>query len=210
MAPGKGFTMLYANACAFRWVKRRHLQPLLLIVNLSKRRKKGASRTNTIGHDAAKRIKGRKRHILVDTNGFLLKVVSHSAAIQDRDGAKLVLEGCQKSFPRLQKIWAGGSYRGQLIEWVKKEQSCTLEIVKKPAEQKGFSVLPRRWVVEENLCLAWALSTIGQRLRSVATNDRNIHLSRNDSHYAKKTHKVGLFLNALRFHLFFKANRILC
>jgi len=80
-------------------------------------------------------------------------VVSHSAAIQDRDGAKLVLDGCQKSFPQLQKIWADGGYRGQLIEWVKKEQNCTLEIVEKPAEQKGFSVLLRRWVVERTF--AW-------------------------------------------------------
>jgi putative transposase len=77
-----------------------------------------------------------------------MKVVVHSAAVQDRDGAKLLLEGCQDSIPSLQKIWADGGYRGQLIEWAKEKGAWTLEIVGKPADQKGFSVLPRRWVVE--------------------------------------------------------------
>jgi putative transposase len=77
-----------------------------------------------------------------------MKVVVHSAAVQDRDGAKLLLEGCQDSFPSLQKIWADGGYRGQLIEWAKEKGDWTLEIVAKPTDQKGFSVLPHRWVVE--------------------------------------------------------------
>jgi putative transposase len=89
----------------------------------------------------------------VDTNGLLLSVVVHSAGIQDRDGAKLVLDACKDQYPRLAHIWADGSYRGALIEWVKAEHGWTLEIVEKPAEQKGFSVLPRRWVVERTF--AW-------------------------------------------------------
>jgi putative transposase len=83
----------------------------------------------------------------------LLKVVVHSAGIQDRDGAKLVLKGCKELFPRLIKVWADGGYRGQLVEWVRKECGVTLEIVLRSDDQKGFKVLPRRWVVERTF--AW-------------------------------------------------------
>jgi putative transposase len=71
------------------------------------------------GYDAAKKIKGRKRHILVDTIGLLLIVVVHTADIQDRDGAKLVLEQVKGIFPRLQLIWADAAYSGKLVDWVK-------------------------------------------------------------------------------------------
>jgi putative transposase len=100
------------------------------------------------GYDAGKKIKGVKRHILVDTMGLLLIVVVHIASIQDRDGAKLVLEKVPGRFTRLQRIWADGGYRGKLIKWVKNTCQCVLEIVKRNDELKGFKVLPRRWVVE--------------------------------------------------------------
>lgn len=100
------------------------------------------------GYDAGKKIKGRKRHILVDTIGLLLMIVVHTADIQDRDGAKLVLEKAKSLFPRLRLIWADGGYRGQLIDWVKTACNWVLEIVKRDPEVKGFRVLPRRWVVE--------------------------------------------------------------
>jgi putative transposase len=77
--------------------------------------------------------------------------------MQDRDGAKLLLrrckQGCKDAFPRLCLIWADGGYRGPLIDWVKTKCGWTLQIVEKPADQKGFSVLPRRWVVERTF--AW-------------------------------------------------------
>lgn len=100
------------------------------------------------GYDAGKKIKGVKRHILVDTMGLLLMVVVHIASIQDRDGAKLVLEKVPKRFPRLKLIWADGGYRGKLIKWVKDTCQGVLEIVKRNDGIKGFKVLPRRWVVE--------------------------------------------------------------
>ena len=100
------------------------------------------------GYDAGKKIKGIKRHILVDTLGLLLIVVVHVASIQDRDGAKLVLEKVPGRFTRLQRIWADGGYRGKLIKWVKTTCECVLEIVKRNDDIKGFKVLPRRWVVE--------------------------------------------------------------
>ena len=82
-----------------------------------------------------------------------MRVVIHSAGIQDRDGAKLVLKECKTQFPRLVKVWADGGYRGQLVEWAQKECGIALEIVEKPEDQKGFAVLPKRWVVERTF--AW-------------------------------------------------------
>jgi putative transposase len=100
------------------------------------------------GYDAGKKVKGRKRHILVDVMGLLLTVVVHTADIQDRDGAKKVLNKIKERFPRLRLIWADGGYRGKLIDWVKRVCGWTLEIVKRDKDAKGFQVLPRRWVVE--------------------------------------------------------------
>ena len=100
------------------------------------------------GYDAGKKVKGRKRHILVDTIGLLLMVVVHAANIQDRDGAKLVLTKVKGRFPRLQLIWADGGYAGKLVDWVKTVCHLVLDIVKRPKGMKGFQVLPRRWVVE--------------------------------------------------------------
>ena len=85
-----------------------------------------------------------------------MTVVVHSAAIQDRDGAKLVLMRLKDAFPRLELIWADGGYAGQLIGWVAAFGDWILEIVKRNDDVKGFVVLPRRWVVERTF--AW-LST---------------------------------------------------
>lgn len=100
------------------------------------------------GYDAGKKVKGRKRHILVDALGLLLMVVVHAANIQDRDEAKLVLARVRGRFPRLQLIWADGGYAGKLVDWVKTVCHWMLEIIKRPEGVKGFQVLPRRWVVE--------------------------------------------------------------
>lgn len=108
------------------------------------------------GYDAGKKVSGRKRHILVDTIGLLLIVVVHAAHIQDRDGAKLVLERLQHRFTRLRLIWADGGYAGALVDWVRslrKRRRLKLEIVKRSDDVKGFVVLPRRWVVERTF--AW-------------------------------------------------------
>lgn len=65
------------------------------------------------GYDAGKKIKGRKRHLLVDTLGLLLVTVVHPASLQDRDGAKLVLDQARRGFPSLERIWADGGYGGK-------------------------------------------------------------------------------------------------
>ncbi len=105
------------------------------------------------GYDAAKGVKGRKRHILVDTMGLLLIVLVHAANIQDRDGAKLLLTKVKQRFSRLRLIWADAAYSGKLISWVLTTCSWVLEIVKRSDDAKGFQVLPRRWVVERTF--AW-------------------------------------------------------
>lgn len=100
------------------------------------------------GYDAGKCIKGRKRHILVDTMGLLLYVMVLTANIQDRDGAKLLFEKVGERFLRLKLIWADGGYAGKLVDWVKNSWHRVLEIVKRTDDMKGFVLLPHRWVVE--------------------------------------------------------------
>ena len=93
---------------------------------------------------------------MVDTLGLILAVVVHPADVQDRDGARLVLERMKGKFSRLRLIWADGGYAGQLVEWVRGLRSrnkLRLEIVKRSDDVKGFVVLPRRWVVERTF--AW-------------------------------------------------------
>jgi putative transposase len=107
-----------------------------------------------IGFDGGKKVTGRKRHLVVDTLGLVLAVLVTAAHIDDRVAAKqLFTTMMTASWQRLKLIWADGNYTGELLAWVK--QSCTwlLEIVHKPSGQKGFSVLPKRWIVERTF--AW-------------------------------------------------------
>ena len=101
------------------------------------------------GYDAGKKINGRKRHVVVDTLGLILAVVVHGAAIQDQDGAKLVLEKLRKGFGRLKVIWGDSAYgRNGLPEWVRTTFRWVLQTVLRPVEAKGFVLLPKRWIVE--------------------------------------------------------------
>jgi transposase len=106
------------------------------------------------GFDAGKKIKGRKRHIVVDTLGLLVGVVVHAADIQDRDGAPAVLKSILTRWPWLRHIFADGGYAGPKLRGaLRKVGKFTLEIVKRTDKAKGFEVLPRRWVVERTF--AW-------------------------------------------------------
>ena len=102
-----------------------------------------------MGYDAGKRVKGRKIHALVNSEGLPMRVVVHSAAIQDRDGAGLVLDKIRRRFPWLELIWADGGYNARQVEAaVAKLPVLRMEIVKRSDDMRGFVVLPRRWVVE--------------------------------------------------------------
>jgi transposase len=106
------------------------------------------------GYDAGKKTKGRKRHILTDTDGNLLALVTHTADIQDRDGAPGVVAQACESFPNLTHIFADGGYAGdKLRDTLKEVNGPSIEIVRRPPGVTGFVVIARRWVVERTF--AW-------------------------------------------------------
>lgn len=113
-----------------------------------------------IGYDAGKKIKGRKRFILVDTMGLILAVLVVGAHTSEKAGAMLLLEKIKSSallsdlFRRIKLVWVDGGYEGQpLTEWVRALWGWVWQVVKRSDDQKGFVVLPRRWVVERSF--AW-------------------------------------------------------
>jgi putative transposase len=126
---------------------------------------KTTERGGVHGYDGGKKISGRKRHILVDTLGLLLKAKVHAADILDRDGARLLLEPVKQMFGRLSHVWADMGYRGEVVKWIEGQLGWTVEIVKRPSKwgrypidvepppMPRFTVLPRRWVVERTF--AW-------------------------------------------------------
>src|SRR5260370_10985357 len=110
---------------------------------------KGGGKDDAVGYDAGKKVKGRKIHALSDTEVLPMRVVVHSAAIQDRDGAGLVLDKIRQRFPWLELIWADGGYNAWQVEAaVAKVPVLRMEIVQRSDDMNGFVVLPRRWVVE--------------------------------------------------------------
>ena len=122
------------------------------------------------GYDAGKKVSGRKRHLLVDTEGFVLRVRVHPADESDSEGAKPLLAGLAAVFPRLALLWTDGGYKRRFAEWVAESLGWRLEVVQHqdtgrrwvwvgpgqespPAPPPGFRVLPRRWVIERTF--AW-------------------------------------------------------
>ena len=135
------------------------------------------------GYDGGKKIKGRKRHFLVDTEGFVLKVKAHSAKVMDYEGIKTLLGRANEQFPRLRHLWLDAGYRGEDkgADWVRTSLGWSVDVVERPRKPapeevlmawarewakegvsvdwqrllppKGFLVLPRRWVVERTI--AW-------------------------------------------------------
>ena len=130
-----------------------------------------------MGYDAGKKVNGRKIHALVDSERLPMRVVVHSAAIQDRDGAGLVLDRIRGRFPWLELIWADGGYNAWQVEAaVAKMPVLRVEIVKRSDDTKGFVVLPRRWVVERtfswfgrNRRLAKDVESLAQTLATFGT-----------------------------------------
>ncbi len=132
------------------------------------------------GYDGAKRLAGRKRHILVDTGGLVLAAKVHGADLPDRDGGRRLLsEG--RVLPRVELLWADGAYTGGFREWLRRQLGWRLEVPHHPDRQlwrygleekpRGFQVLPRRWVVERTfawLSLSRRLSKDYERLPETA------------------------------------------
>jgi transposase len=111
-------------------------------------------------------VSGRKRHVLVDTGGLVLRAVVHPANIADRDGAEVVLAGITTRFPTLRHLWVDAGYAGKAVAWIEQTLGLSVTVVRKPRRwvwwpadsepppmPTGFQVLPRRWVVERTF--AW-------------------------------------------------------
>ena len=142
------------------------------------------------GFDGGKKINGRKRHILVDTSGLLLKVVVHPADIQDREGAKQVLMAMQTEFPTITHVWADMGDTGALQDWMQETFGGKLTTVKRPTRprgvwafpdqvidwatilpSKGFHLLPRRWVVERTFAWLGRNRRLSQDYERLATTE---------------------------------------
>jgi putative transposase len=116
------------------------------------------------GYDGAKRLSGRKRHLLVDTGGLVLGAHVHAASQHDRDGAQeLLTDELKKELPRLELVWADGAYTSEFRRWAEEERGWRVEVAYHQDRQlwrygleekpRGFRVLVRRWVVERTF--AW-------------------------------------------------------
>ena len=111
------------------------------------------------GYDGGKKVKGRKRHLLVDTKGFVLKAKVHSARLMDRDGIKILLEAARGSFPRLSHLWLDAAYNGQYkgADWVEKVLGWSAEIVRHPpklAPEEVMRIWAREWA-KEGVMVDW-------------------------------------------------------
>ena len=116
---------------------------------------KGGASIDPHGFDAGKKIKGKKRHLLVDTQGLLMQAIVHSADVQDRDGGALLLSTLLGRFPYLEKLFADSAYQGPIFAAAvsKTLSRVQVEIVKRSDQAKGFVALPKRWIVERTI--AW-------------------------------------------------------
>jgi putative transposase len=118
--------------------------PLLLAIRPFQRCPRLSTANLPRGYDAGKKIKGRKRHALVDTDGRGLVLEPHPASIQDRDGGGALLKASRRIFPFIDRVFADGDMPASVLP----PQPASSEIVNKHLDQVGFTVLPRRWVVE--------------------------------------------------------------
>ena len=137
---------------------------------------------------AGKKVKGRKRHIVTDTQGHLLHVKSHPANEHDSISGCLVFEETLNKYPSLQGVCADGGYRGTFVDYVRLALDCLVEIVLKLPE--GWTILPKRWVVERTF--SWMN---GSRRLS-----KDYEISTDSSENQVKISHIHLLLRRL-FHL---------
>jgi putative transposase len=130
----------------------RHVEPSAAILDSQSVRAAETVGRSSRGFDAGKKVNGRKRHIAVDTTGLLLVVLVTGAGVQDRHGARLLLWTLAGCFTRISMVWVDGGYSGSPVDYGT-ALGLFVEVVAKLAGQIGFTVLPRRWVVERTF--AW-------------------------------------------------------
>ena len=151
MEHGKTFTTHWSSSYEYNRGKKPYPTAAILDSQTSKTTE-CAKNNSPCGYDAGKKIKGRKRHILVDTLGLIIATIVHSAGIQDRDGGRYVLGKAKTKEHKKLKVWVDGGYTGKLIIWAKDVLDYDLEVVKRSDINKHvFKVLPKRWIVERTL-----------------------------------------------------------
>ncbi len=147
----------YALYVKCRELAERQASPTAAIIDSQsvKSAEKGGAPIDPHGYDAGKKIKGKKRHLLVDTQGLVLLALVHSADIQDRDGGILLMSTMFGLFPFVLKLYADGGYQGPQFQAALRRvcPSVNVEIVKRSDAAKHFLVLPKRWIVERSI--AW-------------------------------------------------------
>lgn len=148
--------LLRALTCAARAAMGRSPAPSAAVIDSQSVKAADTVATTSRGFDAAKKINGRKRHLAVDVCGFLLAVLVTSGHVQDRDGAKQLLQRLHTGWGGIRLVWADAAYRGRLVDWTHRLFGTILTVIGKqrPAGSRPvFAPLPRRWVVERTL--AW-------------------------------------------------------
>ena len=117
---------------------------------------------------------GRKRTLLVDTNGLILRVLVHPADIQDSEGAEWLLANFRSDFPELKLIWVDLGSKDWVVNDAKTHDAMTLEQVQKPADQVGFAVQPRRWVVERTFAWLGRGRRLSKDYETLAENSESV------------------------------------
>jgi transposase len=129
----------------------REAEPTAAIIDSQSVKAAASVPTATRGFDAGKLVNGRKRHVLVDCLGLLLMVLVTGAEVTDRDAACGMLPRLRSRHRRITLVWADGGYSGRLVTWAAEHLGIALTVVKRSDDTRGFTVLPRRWVVERTL-----------------------------------------------------------
>lgn len=148
----------------------RNAEPTAGIVDSQSVKADATVKNDSRGFDGGKKINGRKRHVIVDCLGLLLMVLVTPASTPDRDAAQEMLPTLREGFRRLRHLWADSGYTGPLVDWAARALDLTLEVVKRSDDTSGFTVLPRRWVVE--ICQAHCTHEGGSAAVSEASFQR--------------------------------------
>ena len=133
---------------AVRTAEGRNPEPTAAIIDSQSVKAAATVHDSTRGYDGAKKINGRKRHLITDTLGLLLMILVTPADAGDRATAAAILPALKTKFRTVRRIWADSGYTGDLVTWAMSKLALAIEIVKRTDDLSGFRVVPRRWVVE--------------------------------------------------------------
>jgi len=188
-AQGKFEQMHDRLRAQWRELEERTTSPTAAVLDAQSTR--GSPQGGEYGYDAGKKVKGRKRHLVVDTLGLLLAVSVTAASVQDRDGAPSVMAAAKAKYPSIETLFVDSGYAGRCAQAMAQCQDIAVQVVRHPANRnvghwvhaeqpdlftvqadpKGFVVLPKRWVVERTH--AW----VERARRLVMHHDRLPHVA---------------------------------